>query len=58
MGLFLFTMYFGGGLIPTYLNIRNLGMLDTLWSLVLPGAVNVYNMIVIRTYFKTQIPRR
>lgn len=56
MGLFLFTMYFGGGLIPTYLNIRNLGMLDTLWSLVLPGAVNVYNMIVIRTYFKTQIP--
>ena len=56
MGLFLFTMYFGGGLIPTYLNIRNLGMLDTLWSLVLPGAVNVYNMIVVRTYFKTQIP--
>ena len=56
MGLFLFTMYFGGGLIPTYLNIRNLGMLDTLWSLVLPGALNVYNMIVVRTYFKTQIP--
>lgn len=56
MGLFLFTMYFGGGLIPTYLNMRNLHMLDTMWALVLPGAVNTYNMIVIRTYFKTQIP--
>lgn len=56
MGLFLFTMYFGGGLIPTYLNMRNLHMLDTMWSLVLPGAVSAYNMIVIRTYFKTQIP--
>lgn len=56
MALFVFTMYFGGGLIPTYLNIRNFHMLDSIWALVLPGALNVYNMIVIRTYFRTQIP--
>ena len=56
MALCLFTMYFDGGLIPTYLNIRNLGMLDTIWALILPVALSVYNMIVMRTYFSTQIP--
>ena len=56
MALCLFTMYFEGGLIPTYLTIRSLGMLDTVWALVLPGALSVYNMIVMRTYFATQIP--
>lgn len=57
MGLFLFTMYFSGGLIPTYLTMRNYHMLDTIWALLLPGAANVYNMIIMRTYFSTQIPR-
>ena len=56
MGLCVFTMYFSGGMIPAYLNIRNLGMLDTVWAIILPGALSVYNMIVMRTYFKTSIP--
>ena len=56
MALFVFTMYFGGGMIPTYLNMRNLHLLDTTLAMVLPGAVSVYNMIVTRTYFSTQIP--
>ncbi|GHV44465.1 sugar ABC transporter permease [Clostridia bacterium] len=49
--LVLFTMYFGGGLIPSYLNIKNLGMLNTRWSLLIPGAVSTYNMVVMRTAF-------
>ncbi len=56
MGLCLFTMYFEGGLIPTYLLIRSLGMLDTIWALILPTSLSVYNMIVMRTYFSSQIP--
>ncbi len=51
----IFTMYFSGGLIPTYLNIKNLGMLDTRWAIILPNAISVYNMIVLRTGF-TSIP--
>ena len=47
----LFTMYFGGGLIPTYLNIQKLGLLDTRWAILLPGAISTYNMIVMRTAF-------
>lgn len=56
MGLFVFTMYFGGGLIPTYLTYRSYGLLDNLLVLILPGTVNVYNMIIMRTYFSSQIP--
>lgn len=56
MGMAIFTMYFTGGLIPTYLWMRDLRMLDTMWVLVLPGALSVYNMIVMRTFFSTQIP--
>ena len=56
MGLCVFTMYFNGGLIPSYLLVRDLGMLDTVWAIVLPGALSVYNMIVMRTYFKATIP--
>ena len=52
----LFTMYFSGGLIPNYFNIKNLGMLNTIWALVLPGAVSVYNLIIARTYIQTNIP--
>lgn len=54
--IFLFTMYFNGGMIPTYLLIKNLGMLDTIWSLVLPNAVVVYYMLIARTFFATTIP--
>lgn len=57
MGLCVFTMYFSGGLIPTYIWIKNMGLLNTMWAIVLPGALSVYNMIVMRTYFGSQIPK-
>jgi putative aldouronate transport system permease protein len=50
------TMFFQGGLIPTYLVVKNLGMLDSIWALVLPHAVSVYNLIICRTYFQSTIP--
>lgn len=56
MALCVFTMYFGGGLIPTYLWEKQLGLLNTMWSFLLPATLNVHNMIVMRTYFATQIP--
>lgn len=56
MVLCMITMYFSGGLIPTYLVVRNLGLLGTRWAVLLPGAMSVYNMIVTRTYFKASIP--
>lgn len=56
MGMFAFTMYFTGGMIPTYLLVKNLGMLDTMWALVLPSAVSTYNLIIMRTFFQTSIP--
>ena len=57
MKLFLFTMLFSGGLVPTYLLVRNLGLVDTMWAVVLPTAVNAYNMIVARTFFRQTIPK-
>ena len=47
--LIMFTMFFSGGMIPIYLNIRDLGLYNTLWSLILPGAISVYNCIICRT---------
>lgn len=47
----MFTMYFSGGLIPNYLLIDNLGLIDSYWALILPGAISTYNMIVMRTFF-------
>lgn len=55
MGILTFTMIFSGGMIPTYLLIKNLGMIDTIWAMVLPGAISVYNVIVTRTYFQNTI---
>jgi len=52
MTLFIITMFFGGGLIPTYLLVKNLGLLDTIWAVIIPGAVNVWNIILSRTFFK------
>lgn len=57
MGFFAFTMLFNGGLIPTYILVKDLGMLNTRWALLLPNALIVYNMIVTRTFFSTTIPR-
>ena len=54
--IFVITMFFGGGLIPTYLLISNLGMLDTIWAILIPGASSVWNMIIARTYYMG-IPR-
>ena len=51
----LFTMIFNGGMIPTYLVIQRLQMLNTIWALILPGCLSVYNMIVARTFFKSNI---
>ncbi|MCU7358030.1 carbohydrate ABC transporter permease [Enterococcus dispar] len=53
---FTITMFFGGGLIPTYLVNQRLGIINTLWVMILPGAVGVYNMILMRTYFQQNIP--
>lgn len=50
--IFMITMFFGGGLIPTYLLISQLGMLDSMWAVILPGAFGVYNMIIVRTYYQ------
>lgn len=46
-----FTMIFNGGLIPTFILVKNLGMLDTVWSLIIPGSVTAYNIIIMRTSF-------
>ena len=54
--IFVITMFFGGGLIPTYLLIANLGMLDTIWAILIPPAFSVWNMIIARTYYMG-IPR-
>mgnify|MGYP002625883413 CR=1 FL=1 len=51
----LFTMYFSGGTIPIYLNIKELGLLDTPWSLILPGMLSTYNMIILKSFF-TALP--
>lgn len=55
-GLVLLTMLFTGGLIPTYLVVQSLGLLDTRWALILPQAVGVWQVIIARTYFRSAIP--
>jgi multiple sugar transport system permease protein/putative aldouronate transport system permease protein len=56
MVLFTFTMFFGGGLIPTYINIRNLGLYDTAAVMIIPGMMSVYNMIIARTFIQNTLP--
>ena len=51
MTFFVITMFVSGGLIPTYLLIKDLGMLDTVWAIILPGSLSVWNIIMARTYF-------
>jgi len=57
MIIFAFTMLFSGGMIPTYLVVRNLGLIDTRWAMLLPGAMVVWNMILARTFFQSNIPK-
>ena len=54
--IFLFTMFFSGGMIPTYMIIRNLHLLDTIWAMMIPGAMSISNMIIMRTFFQVTIP--
>ncbi|HBA47565.1 MAG TPA: sugar ABC transporter permease [Lachnospiraceae bacterium] len=56
MLFFTFTMFFNGGMIPTYLVVRQMHMLNTPWALIIPGALSVYNMIVARTFIRNTIP--
>lgn len=56
MSLFLFTMMFNGGMVPTYLLIKNLHMLDTIWAIILPTTLTAYHVIVARTFFTQNIP--
>lgn len=56
MFMFTFTMMFSGGLIPTYLVVRNLGLLNTRWAMVVPGAMGVWFVIIARTFLQNNIP--
>lgn len=56
IGMFMFTMIFSGGLIPTYIVIKNLHMLDTIWAVIIPNCLSVYNLIIAKTFFTSSIP--
>lgn len=56
MMVFLITMFFSGGLIPTYMLMADINFIDTVWAMLIPGALSVYNMILVRTYFSNSIP--
>ena len=54
---FIITMYFGGGLMPTYLVVRDTGLIDTIWAMFIPGGVGVSNMIIVRNFFEHIVPK-
>lgn len=56
MLLFTFTMFFSGGMIPSYMLVQKLGLINTVWSLLLPGAIGVYNLILAKTFIQSSIP--
>jgi putative aldouronate transport system permease protein len=55
--LFIFTMYFGGGLVPYFLQVRNLGLYNSPWSMMIPSAVSMFNVLLLRSYFMYGIPK-
>ena len=57
MAFFMFTMYFSGGLIPSYLLMKGLGIVNTRWAMIVPGMVSVYNSLIIRSFFMNSIPK-
>ncbi|WP_135547562.1 carbohydrate ABC transporter permease [Paenibacillus cymbidii] len=57
MALFVFTMVFHAGIIPTYMVVKSLHMINTVWAMIVPGALAAWNVIITRTYFKTTIPQ-
>jgi putative aldouronate transport system permease protein len=56
MFVFVFTMLFNGGLIPTYMLVQRLGIINTRWAMILPGAVSAFNVIIARTFYQSTIP--
>lgn len=56
LAYFMFTMFFNGGMIPTYFTIKGFGLYNTFWVMVLPFSVNVYNIIVMKSFFQNNIP--
>ncbi|MBR5009106.1 MAG: carbohydrate ABC transporter permease [Clostridia bacterium] len=54
--LITFTMFFSGGIIPSYLNVRDLGLLNSRWAVMIPGAINATNMLILRNYFIHSVP--
>ena len=56
MGMMTLTMFFNGGLIPTYLVVKKLQLVDNFWVMILPSAISVYNVIIMRTFFINSIP--
>jgi putative aldouronate transport system permease protein len=56
MGIFLFTMLFSGGLIPSYLVVKGLGLIDSRLAIILPNAMGIWNVLITRTYFQSTIP--
>ena len=54
--IFAFTMFFSGGLIPTFLVMKALGMINNIWAMIIPGAASMYSIIICRTYFQSSIP--
>lgn len=56
MGMILFTMFFNGGMIPNYLLVRNLGLYDTIWALILPGCISAFNLILMKNFIRTSVP--
>ncbi|ASK62212.1 sugar ABC transporter permease [Virgibacillus phasianinus] len=57
MGMFVLTMFFSGGLIPTYLVVKSLGLIDTIWAMVLPNAAAVWNIVIARVFFQVTVPK-
>ncbi len=57
MKMFTFTMFFSGGIVPTYILMNNLHLIDNFWVMILPSAVGMFNVIIMRTYFQTNIPQ-
>ena len=52
-----FTMFFSGGMIPTYITIKNLGMINTVWAMLLPGAISATNLLIMRNFFTHSVPQ-
>ncbi len=52
-----FTMFFSGGMIPTYITIKNLGLINTVWAMLLPGAISATNLLIMRNFFMHSVPQ-